>query len=135
LMESKIDSASIPPQPSSFFAGLKIEAKHIAELAKLVDSNSINRNIAKMIFTQIIKTGEMPSQVLARTNVLKIEDRNIISEAVESVFRVEKSAIRDAKNNPNVANFLLGKVMKLTKGRADPKITLSVINRKLGGTD
>jgi aspartyl-tRNA(Asn)/glutamyl-tRNA(Gln) amidotransferase subunit B len=135
LMESKIDSASIPPQPSSFFAGLKIEAKHIAELAKLVDSNSINRNIAKMIFIQIIKTGEMPSQVLARTNVLKIEDRNIISEVVESVFRVEKSAIRDAKNNPNVANFLLGKVMKLTKGRADPKITLSVINRKLGRTD
>jgi len=88
-----------------------------------------------MIFIQIIKTGEMPSQVLERTNVLKIEDRNIISEAVESVFRVEKSAIRDAKNNPNVANFLLGKVMKLTKGRADPKITLSVINRKLGGTD
>lgn len=135
LIESKIDSAFISPQPSSFFAGLKIEAKHIAELAKLVDSNSINRNIAKMIFTQIIKTGEMPSQVLAKTNVLKIEDRNIISEAVDSVFRVEKSAIRDAKNNPNVANFLLGKVMKLTKGRADPKITLSVINRKLGGID
>ena len=135
LIETKIDSAFISPQPSSLFAGLKIEAKHIAELAKLVDSNSINRNIAKMIFTQIIKTGEMPSQMLAKTNVLKIEDRNIISEAVDSVFRVEKSAIRDAKNNPNVANFLLGKVMKLTKGRADPKITLSVINRKLGGID
>jgi aspartyl-tRNA(Asn)/glutamyl-tRNA(Gln) amidotransferase subunit B len=135
LIESKIDSASISTQSSSFFSGLKIEAKHIAELAKLIDSNSINRNIAKMIFTQIIKTGELPSQVLERTNVLKIEDRNIISEAVESVFRVEVSAIRDAKNNPNVANFLLGKVMKLTKGRADPKITLSEINRKLGGPD
>jgi aspartyl-tRNA(Asn)/glutamyl-tRNA(Gln) amidotransferase subunit B len=112
---------------------LKIEAKHIAELAKLIDSNTINRSTAKMILTQIIKTGEMPSQLLARTDVLKIEDRNIISEAVESVFEAEESAIRDAKNNPNVANFLLGKVMKLTKGRADPRITLNVIKTKLSG--
>jgi aspartyl-tRNA(Asn)/glutamyl-tRNA(Gln) amidotransferase subunit B len=126
LIEAKIDS-------SSLFAGLKIEAKHIAELAKLIDSNTINRSTAKMILTQIIKTGEMPSQLLARTDVLKIEDRNIISEAVESVFEAEESAIRDAKNNPNVANFLLGKVMKLTKGRADPRITLNVIKTKLNG--
>jgi aspartyl-tRNA(Asn)/glutamyl-tRNA(Gln) amidotransferase subunit B len=126
LIEAKIDS-------SSLFAGLKIEAKHIAELAKLIDSNTINRSTAKMILTQIIKTGEMPSQLLARTDVLKIEDRNIISEAVESVFEAEESAIRDAKNNPNVANFLLGKVMKLTKGRADPRITLNVIKTKLSG--
>jgi aspartyl-tRNA(Asn)/glutamyl-tRNA(Gln) amidotransferase subunit B len=132
-IEAKIDSSSISIQSSSLFAGLKIEAKHIAELAKLIDSNTINRSTAKMILTQIIKTGEMPSQLLARTDVLKIEDRNIISEAVESVFEAEEYAIRDAKNNPNVANFLLGKVMKLTKGRADPRITLNVIKTKLSG--
>ena len=132
-IEAKIDSSSISIQSSSLFAGLKIEAKHIAELAKMIDNNTINRSTAKMILTQIIKTGEMPSQVLARTNVLKIEDRSIISEAVESVFEAEESAIRDAKNNPNVANFLLGKVMKLTKGRADPRITLNVIKTKLSG--
>ena len=129
LIEAKMDS-SVSSQ-TFLFAGLKIGAKHIAELAKLVDSNTINRNAAKMILTQISKTGEMPSQVLARTNVLKTDDKNIISEAVESVFRTEQFALRDAKNNPNVANFLLGKVMKLTKGRADPKITLHLIKTKL----
>jgi aspartyl-tRNA(Asn)/glutamyl-tRNA(Gln) amidotransferase subunit B len=133
-MGSRIES-SISTQSPSFMAGLKIEAKHVAELAKLVDSDAINRNTAKMILTQIIKTGEMPSQVLARTNVLKIEDKDIILEAVDAVFKGEKSAIKDAKNNPNVANFLLGKVMKLTKGRADPKITLNVIKTRLGGLD
>jgi aspartyl-tRNA(Asn)/glutamyl-tRNA(Gln) amidotransferase subunit B len=131
LIEAKMDS-SVSSQ-TFLFAGLKIGAKHIAELAKLVDSNTINRNAAKMILTQISKTGEMPSQVLARTNVLKTDDKNIISEAVESVFRTEQFALRDAKNNPNVANFLLGKVMKLTEGRADPKITLRLIKTKLDG--
>ena len=116
---------------SSLFSGLRIEAKHIAELAKLIDSNTVNRSTAKMILNQIIKTGEMPSQVIKRTNVSRIEDKNIISQAVESVFRFERSAIKDAKHNPNAANFLLGKVMKLTKGRADPKIALNLIKRKL----
>ena len=133
IMEPKINSSSISTQSFSSFAGLKIEAKHVAELAELIDKNIINRNTAKIILTQIIKTGEMPSQVLARTDVLKIEDKVIISDAVESVFKTENSAVRDAKNNPNVANFLLGKVMKITKGRADPKITLNLIKIKLDG--
>jgi aspartyl-tRNA(Asn)/glutamyl-tRNA(Gln) amidotransferase subunit B len=131
IIESKMSSSY--SSQTSLFSGLKIGAKHIAELAELVDSNTINRNAAKIILTQIIKTGEMPSHVLTRTNVVKTDDKSIISEAVDSVFRTEKSALIDAKANPNVTNFLLGKVMKLTKGRADPKIALDVIKTKLDG--
>lgn len=131
IIESKMSSSY--SSQTSLFAGLKIGAKHIAELAELVDSNTINRNAAKIILTQIINTGEMPSHVLTRTHVVKTDDRSIISDAVDSVFRTEKSALRDAKDNPNVTNFLLGKVMKLTKGRADPKIALDVIKTKLHG--
>jgi aspartyl-tRNA(Asn)/glutamyl-tRNA(Gln) amidotransferase subunit B len=84
-----------------------------------------------MILRQIIKTGEMPSQLVTKTNASKIDDTGVIAEAVESIFTREKSAVIDAKNNPNVANFLLGKVMQLTRGRADPKIALNLITRKL----
>jgi aspartyl-tRNA(Asn)/glutamyl-tRNA(Gln) amidotransferase subunit B len=118
-------------QKASIFSGLKIEAKHVADLVKLVDQNIINRNTAKMILRQIIKTGEMPSQLVTKTNSSKIDDTGVIAEAVESIFIREKSAVIDAKNNPNVANFLLGKVMQLTRGRADPKIALNLITRKL----
>jgi aspartyl-tRNA(Asn)/glutamyl-tRNA(Gln) amidotransferase subunit B len=118
-------------QRGSIFSGLKIEAKHIADLAKLVDQNIINRSTAKIILRQIIKTGEMPSQLARKTNASKIDDTGVIAEAVESIFMHEKSAVLDAKNNPNAANFLLGKVMQLTKGRADPKIALNLITSKL----
>jgi aspartyl-tRNA(Asn)/glutamyl-tRNA(Gln) amidotransferase subunit B len=118
-------------QKGSIFSGLKIQPKHIADLAKIIDQNIINRNTAKMILRQIIKTGEMPSQLVTKTNASKIDDTGVIAEAVESIFIREKSAVLDAKNNPNVANFLLGKVMQLTRGRADPKIALNLITRKL----
>ncbi|MBV9177557.1 MAG: Asp-tRNA(Asn)/Glu-tRNA(Gln) amidotransferase subunit GatB [Nitrososphaeraceae archaeon] len=110
---------------------LKVEARHIAELARLVDQSNISRNTAKMILNQIITTGEMPSQVVERTNSSKIDDKGLLSEAIESVFRSEKSAVSDARLNSKAANFLLGKLMQLTKGRADPKIALDLIKKKL----
>ncbi len=118
-------------EEGSLFSGLRIEAKHMAELVKMIDQNIINRNIAKMILSQITKTGEMPSYVLDKMNASLIDSKAIISEAIESIFKSEKSAVRDAKQNPNAANFLLGKVMQLTGGRADPKIALNLIKTKL----
>ena len=118
-------------EEGSLFSGLRIEAKHMAELVKMIDQNIITRNIAKMILGQITKTGEMPSYVLDKMNASLIDNKAIISEAIESIFKSEKSAVRDAKQNPNAANFLLGKVMQLTGGRADPKIALTLIKTKL----
>ena len=118
-------------EQGSLFSGLRIEAKHIAELVRMIDQNIINRSIAKMILSQITKTGEMPSHVLDKTNDSIIDSKAIISETIESIFKSEKSAVRDAKQNPNAANFLLGKVMQLTGGRADPKIALNLIKTKL----
>jgi aspartyl-tRNA(Asn)/glutamyl-tRNA(Gln) amidotransferase subunit B len=44
---------------------------------------------------------------------------------------MEQAAVQDARRNTNVANFLLGKVMKITKGKADPKAALEMIQKKL----
>jgi aspartyl-tRNA(Asn)/glutamyl-tRNA(Gln) amidotransferase subunit B len=73
----------------------------------------------------------MPSELAANINASKIHDTGVIAEAVDSIFVREKSAVIDAKTNPNAANFLLGKVMQLTKGKADPKIALNLITAKL----
>jgi aspartyl-tRNA(Asn)/glutamyl-tRNA(Gln) amidotransferase subunit B len=118
-------------QERSLLAGLKIGPEHIADLAKLVDSNTINRATAKQILGQVVRTGEMPSQVARKTQAAKIDDAGVLAKAVESVFLSEQAAVQDARRNPNAANFLLGKVMQATKGRADPKAALEMIQKKL----
>jgi len=118
-------------QERSLFAGLKIEPEHIADLARLVDQDTINRATAKQILGQIVRTGEMPSDVAKKTQAAKIDDAGTLAQAVESVFSSEQAAVQDAKRNPNAANFLLGKVMQVTKGRADPKSALEMIQKKL----
>lgn len=110
---------------------LKIEPKHMAELAKLVDEKKISRSNAKQIFTEVFRTGQTPSELLSSTDYSQINDENLIANAVDLVFSSEKSAVEDAKVNSGAINFLVGKVMKMTKGRADPKIVTQLINVKL----
>lgn len=125
------DRASSSSSSLSFFSGLEIRPEHIADLAKLVDDQIINRATAKQILSQVVKTGEMPSQVVKKMRASKIDDTGALSEAIESVFKSEQAAVQDAKRNPNAVNFLLGKVMQVTKGRADPKAAREMIQKKL----
>ena len=110
---------------------MKLEPKHMAELAKLVDEKKISRSTAKQIFTEVFRSGQAPSQLLDRTDSSQINDENFIANAVDVVFSSEVSAVEDAKVNSSAINFLVGKVMKITKGRADPKIVTQLINVKL----
>jgi aspartyl-tRNA(Asn)/glutamyl-tRNA(Gln) amidotransferase subunit B len=112
-------------------AGLKVGPEHIADLAKLVEQNIVNRATAKQILGQIVETGEMPSVVAKKTQASKIDDTGALSQAIDAVFAAEAAAVADAKKNPAAANFLLGKVMAHTKGRADPKAALELIRKKL----
>src|ERR671924_995499 len=115
----------------SLFAGLKVGPEHIADLTRLVDQNIINRATAKQILGQIVRTGEMPSVLAKKMHASKIDDVGALGQAVQSVFKMEQAAVQDAKRNPNVAHFLLGKVMQMSKGRADPNIALEMIQKKL----
>ena len=124
-------TSDLKDDEGSLFSGLKIEAKHIAELVSMIDKNMINRSIAKMILGQVTKTGQMPSHILDKMNASIIDNRAILSETIERIFESEKSAVLDARQDPSVTNFLLGKVMQLTGGRADPKIALSLIKDRL----
>jgi aspartyl-tRNA(Asn)/glutamyl-tRNA(Gln) amidotransferase subunit B len=118
-------------QEQSMFTGLKVGPEHIADLARLVDQDEINRATAKQILGQIVRTGEMPSQVAKKTQSGKINDVDVLAQAIESVFNAEQAAVQDSRSNPNTVNFLLGKVMQATKGRADPKAALGMIQKKL----
>lgn len=110
---------------------MKINANHIVEVARLVDENVINRTVAKSILSRIIKTGELPSKIINEKQVSLITDEKLLSTTICSVFDKEKNAVEDAKRNPTVINYLLGKVMRETSGRADAKITLRLIRKNL----
>jgi aspartyl-tRNA(Asn)/glutamyl-tRNA(Gln) amidotransferase subunit B len=124
LIEDDIDS-------NDYLRNLKVKPAHIAELVKMIEENKISRITAKDILVKIFDSGKLPSEVANITNSFKIADEKTLMDAVESVFNTEKSAVEDARTNHEAINFLLGKVMKFTNGRADPKIAMRLINNRL----
>ena len=122
-------------ESTDYLKNLKVKPEHIAELVKLIAGNKISRITAKDILVKIFESGMLPSEVMNSTNSYKISDEKTLVDAVQSVFDKEKSAVEDAKTNNEAINFLLGKVMKFTNGRADPKIAMRIINNKLHNPD
>lgn len=122
-------------ESTDYLKNLKVKPEHIAELVKLIEGNKISRITAKDILVKIFESGMLPSEVMNNTNSYKISDEKTLVDAVQSVFDKEKSAVEDAKTNSEAINFLLGKVMKFTNGRADPKIAMRIINNKLHNPD
>ena len=122
-------------ESTDYLKNLKVKPEHIAELVKLIEGNKISRITAKDFLVKIFESGMLPSEVMNSTNSYKISDEKTLVDAVQSVFDKEKSAVEDAKTNSEAINFLLGKVMKFTNGRADPKIAMRIINNKLHNPD
>jgi len=118
-------------ESTGYLKNMKVKSEHIAELVKMIAADEISRITAKDILVKIFESGMLPSEIVNDSNSLKIADEKILMDAVESVFNTEKSAVEDARTNHEAINFLLGKVMKYTSGRADPKIAMRLINNKL----
>jgi aspartyl-tRNA(Asn)/glutamyl-tRNA(Gln) amidotransferase subunit B len=110
---------------------LKVKPLHIAELANMVGQSVISRTTAKQILREIVKSGEMPSEVAKKFNAAQISDKQALIDVIDHVFETERSAVKDALQNENAINFLLGKVMNSTSGRADAKLALELIKNKL----
>lgn len=115
----------------STIRNIKMTPKQLAEIASMIKEGVVNRKTAKQILYEAVVSGRLITSSENETKFRKIDDEGLILQSIEKVFETESLAVVDAKKNPSVSNYLLGKVMDLTKGRADPRRTLSLINKKL----
>jgi aspartyl-tRNA(Asn)/glutamyl-tRNA(Gln) amidotransferase subunit B len=115
----------------STIRNIKMTPKQLAEIARMIKEGVVNRKTAKQILYEAVVSGRFITSSENETSFRKIDDEGLILHSIEKVFETESLAVVDAKNNPNVSNYLLGKVMELTKGRADPRRALTLINKKL----
>jgi len=111
----------------------KLNPKHLTDLAKAIAENVITRTSAKMALQEIVKSGKPLSDIISTLDLGNVSDETEILKMVDEVISEEKQAVEEAKTNPQTINFLVGKVMQKTKGRADPRITLNLLKEKILG--
>jgi aspartyl-tRNA(Asn)/glutamyl-tRNA(Gln) amidotransferase subunit B len=79
----------------------------------------------------MVKTGKVLSDVISSLDLGHVSDAGSIEKIIDEVFKEEEKAVAEAKQNPDTINYLVGKVMRKTKGKADPATTLDILRKKL----
>ena len=110
----------------------KLEANHISDLVESVRSNKITRASAKLALDEIIKNGKPLLQIIKDLDLGHVSDEDELSNIITEVLNEESTAAEDVKQNPEIINFLLGKVMQKTHGKAEPELTLTLLKKNLG---
>ena len=110
----------------------KLESKHLSDLMECIKSNKITRVSAKLALEEIIKTGNPLLQIIKELDLTNVSDESTIEGVIDEVMKQETKAVEEAKQNPETINFLVGKVMQKTHGKADPEVTLNILKKNLG---
>jgi len=112
-----------------------LDTKEFRETIALISSLKVNDMIPKNVLNDILHNYEKNkpslSDIFKTIDFQKISDIGTFVKLVEEVFAEEVDAVKEAKSNPDIINYLVGKVMKKTKGKADPTLTLDLIKEKL----
>lgn len=113
---------------------LKILPSHIAKLVNLIDSKKITGKIAKSVIDDMIKNPSKDPETIVKENpnYQPLTDENEIEKIVDQVLKENPQSIQDYKNGKDKAlAFLVGQVMKITKGKASPEIVNKFILKKI----
>jgi aspartyl-tRNA(Asn)/glutamyl-tRNA(Gln) amidotransferase subunit B len=110
---------------------LEVTPEYFAELSNIVSGGEISRSSAKTVFFEMMKTGKKPRAIAEAQGLKVIADMSFVKEVVDQVFRDNPQAVQDALNDDKAVNFLIGKIMRETRGRVDPGVANRIVRGRL----
>ncbi|MEK9627632.1 MAG: Asp-tRNA(Asn)/Glu-tRNA(Gln) amidotransferase subunit GatB [Nitrospinota bacterium] len=109
-----------------------VSPETLVSLLKMIDEGIISGNIAKMVFEEMYQTGKEPTAIVEEKGLKQITDDKAIDEMVETVLQANQSQVEEYKGGKEkVLGFLVGQVMKLSKGKANPGAVNKLIKEKI----
>ena len=110
----------------------KVTPAHLVELMRLIASGTISGKIAKEVFAETFRTGQAPAQIVEAKGATQISDLGAIESAVLRVLKDNADVVAKYKSGQtSVGGFLIGQVMRETKGRANPQLVREALDKAL----
>ena len=120
-------------------AGLTLEqnrvpAAGIRELVSFVEDGKINSNQAKEVFAAMFETGKPPAEIINEKGLEQVSDTGFLEEIISKVLAENPDAVEKfTAGNAKAINALKGQAMKLSGGKANPKLVGELLERRLKG--
>ncbi|SDY15573.1 Asp-tRNA(Asn)/Glu-tRNA(Gln) amidotransferase subunit GatB [Thermoactinomyces sp. DSM 45892] len=104
----------------------------LAGMVDLLQKGTISSKIAKTVFKEMVETGKEAAKIVEEKGLVQISDEGAIRSEVVKVIEANPQSIDDFKNGKDRAlGFLVGQVMKATKGKANPQMVNEMIREEL----
>ncbi len=134
LMQPQDDDANeVKPIEESGASQVKKDIDGLIKLSQMVADNKLSSTAAKDVLTEVLKTGTDPEKIAESRNLLQVSDEGAITEIVKQVLGDNPKAAGDVQNGETKAiGFLVGQVMKLSQGKANPAMATNLIKKQLG---
>ena len=111
---------------------VKFTAEDLGDLITLIDKGTISSAIAKKVFEDMFETGKKPEDIVKEKGLVQITDEGAIKEIVVKVISENPQSVADYKAGKDKAiGFIVGQVMKASKGKANPGIVNKLIVEEL----
>lgn len=109
----------------------KITPKTFVELLQLIDEGTISGKIAKQLIPKIVQTNLSPRTIVEKEELTRIASSRTLQRIINQVFEQHPQAVIDALDDAKAIHFLIGQVMRATKGKADPALTNRLVHQKI----
>ena len=111
---------------------VKIKPEHLVELLGLIDAGTLNTSMAKTVFEEMFDTGRPPKQIAEESGMVQLSDVASIGPAVDDAIAGNSRPVSDYLDGKETAlRFLVGQVMKSTRGKANPELVTNLLKEKL----
>ncbi len=114
------------------YAGSGITAKELVELLQMLEKDEITVKSGQRVIEELVVNPRPPREIMKELGLDKITKNHIVEDAVEEALKENPQAVQDYSSGKSEAlNFVVGQVMRKTKGRADPKTVLELLKGKI----
>ena len=112
---------------------INLKADRIAELIKLIDENKISNSVAtSKIFPVLLNSSLSAEQIAIDNNWIQESNADTLTDLIDEVIKKYPQKVKEYQSGKKgLIGLFVGEVMKLSKGKADPRITNELIRKKL----
>lgn len=110
----------------------RIRPGQLAEMLRLMDKGTISGKIAKAVFEDMFQTGRDPEEIVREKGLVQISDEGAIAAVVDDVLAANPKVVDDLRAGKDKAlGFLVGQVMKVTRGKANPEMANKMLKERI----
>jgi aspartyl-tRNA(Asn)/glutamyl-tRNA(Gln) amidotransferase subunit B len=110
----------------------RITPGSLAGLIRLIDAGTINSNTAKTVFTILFNDGGDPDSIVREKGLAQVSDTGAIAVIVDEVIAENAKSASDFKAGKRAAlQFLVGQVMRKSKGKANPQLAQQMLETRM----